>query len=168
MTPQSPLPSPLLAESSEIHLRPRPEVATFHYRGDVRGLFTELASAYGVTAEFDDSVQPKTVRFYVDDVDFFTALNLACRVSKTMWTPLDTHQLLIAKNTPENHKQFDRMSLATFVVPGGSTPQEATELVNSLRNICDFQKISPWTKWSRGSARAPGNAAAPAPRSCSN
>ncbi|MGC2057400.1 MAG: hypothetical protein WA653_04010 [Candidatus Sulfotelmatobacter sp.] len=141
--PAKPIPSPLLAESSEIHLRPRPEVATFHYRGDVRGLFTELASAYGVTAEFDDSVQPMTVRFYVDDVDFFTALNLACRVSKTMWSPLDTHQLLIAKNTPENHKQFDRMSLATFVVPGGSTPQEATELVSSLRNICEFQKISP-------------------------
>jgi general secretion pathway protein D len=141
--PARPTPSPLLAESSEIHLRPKAEVATFHYRGDVRGLFSELTSAYGITAEFDDSVQPMTVRFYVDDVDFFTALNLACRVSKTMWSPLDTHQLLIAKNTPENHKQFDRMSLATFAVPGGSTPQEATELVSSLRNICEFQKISP-------------------------
>ena len=141
--PARPTPSPLLAESSEIHLQPRPEVATFHYRGDVRGLFTELASAYGLTAEFDDSVLPMTVRFYVDDVDFFTALNLACRVSKAMWSPLDTHQLLIAKNTPENHKQFDRMSLATFAVPGGSTPQEATELVSALRNVCEFQKISP-------------------------
>jgi len=60
-----------------------------------------------------------------------------------MWTALDTHQLLVAANTPENHKQFDRMSLLTFAVPGASTPQEATELVTSLRNICDFQKISP-------------------------
>jgi len=25
-----------------IHLQPRPEVATFHYTGDVRALFTEL------------------------------------------------------------------------------------------------------------------------------
>jgi tetratricopeptide (TPR) repeat protein len=133
----------LLANSTEIHLLPKNDRATFHYRGDVRGLFTELASAYGVTTQFDDSVETKTVRFYVDDVDFFTALNLACRVSKTMWTPLDTHQLLIAKNTPDNHKQFDRMSLATFVLPGVSSPQEATELVTSLRNICDFQKISP-------------------------
>jgi tetratricopeptide (TPR) repeat protein len=133
----------LLANSTEIHLLPKNDRATFHYRGDVRGLFTELASAYGVTTQFDDSVETKTVRFYVDDVDFFTALDLACRVSKTMWTPLDTHQLLIAKNTPDNHKQFDRMSLATFVLPGVSSPQEATELVTSLRNICDFQKISP-------------------------
>ncbi len=132
----------LLADSGEIHLEPKNDRATFHYRGDVRGLFTELASAYGVAAEFDESVQTKQVRFYVDDVDFFTALSLACRVSKTMWTALDTHQVLLAADNPENHKQFDRMSLATFLVPGASTPQESTEMVTSLRNICDFQKIS--------------------------
>src|SRR5712691_6740829 len=37
-----------LADSAEIHLQPKSERATFHYRGDIRGLFTELASAYGV------------------------------------------------------------------------------------------------------------------------
>jgi type II secretory pathway component GspD/PulD (secretin) len=131
-----------LADASEIHLQPKAERATFHYRGDVRGLFTELASAYGVSAQFDDSVAAKTVRFYVDDVDFFTALGLASRVSKTMWTALDAHQLLLAADTAENHKQYDRMSLGTFSVPGANTPQEATELITSLRNICDFQKIN--------------------------
>jgi general secretion pathway protein D len=131
-----------LPDSMEIHLQPKTERATFHYRGDIRGLFTELGSAYGVNPEFDDSVTAKTVRFYVDDVDFFTALRLACRVTKTMWTPLDGHQLLIAADTAENHKQFDRMSLGTFAVPGVTTPQEVTEMVTSMRNICDFQKIS--------------------------
>lgn len=131
-----------LEESLEIHIQPKGEKATFHYRGDIRGLFNELASAYGVQPEFDDSVPAKTVRFYVDDVDFFTALTLACRATKTMWTPLDAHQMLIAADTVENHKQFDRMSLGTFAVPGAVTPQEVTEMVTSLRNICDFQKIS--------------------------
>jgi Flp pilus assembly secretin CpaC len=132
----------MLADAAEIRLEPKAERATFHYRGDVRGLFTELASAYGVSAEFDDSVEPKTLRFYVDEVDFFTALQLACRVSKTMWTALDANQVLIAKDSTENHKQFDRMSLATFKVPGATTAQEAAELITSLRNICDFQKIN--------------------------
>jgi general secretion pathway protein D len=140
--PTQPVMAALLADASEIHLQPKAELATFHYSGDVRGLFTELALAYGVTAQFDDSVAAKRVQFYVDNVDFFTALSLACRVSKTMWTAMDEHQLLIAADTTENHKQFDRMSLATFTVPGATTPQQATELVTSLRNICDFQKIS--------------------------
>jgi general secretion pathway protein D len=132
----------LLADSGEIQLQPKAELATFHYRGDVRGLFTELASAYGVKTEFDDSVAAKTVRFYVDDVDFFTALHLACRVSKTMWAAMDTHKLLIAADNTENHKQYDRMSLATFAVPGATTPQQANEIVTSLKNVCDFQKTT--------------------------
>jgi Flp pilus assembly secretin CpaC len=137
--------SSTLTDAGEIDLQPKAERATFHYRGDVRGLFSELGSAYGISTEFDDSVQAnaaKTVRFYVDDVDFFTALRLACRVSKTMWTALDLRQVLIAADTTENHKQYDRMSLATFAVPGASTQQETTELVTSLKTICDFQKIS--------------------------
>jgi general secretion pathway protein D len=83
------------------------------------------------------------VRLYVDDVDFFTALNLANRVSKTMWTALDPHQMLIAADKPENHRQFDRMSLGTFIVPSSvTTPQEANELVVALRNVCEFQKVT--------------------------
>ena len=131
-----------LTKSTEIHVHPKDEQATFHYTGDVRGLFTELATAYGVTVEFDDSVPAKNVRFYVDDVDFFTALDLACKVSKAMWTPLSDKQFLIAANTPDNRKQFERMSLATFAVPAANTPQQTTEVITALRNVCDFQKVS--------------------------
>ena len=131
-----------LAQSTEIHIHPKNELATFHYEGDVRGLFTDLATAYGVSAEFDDSVAARRVRFYVDDVDFFTAADLACKVSKTMWTALSEHQMMVAANTPDNHKHFDPMSLATFAVPNANTPQETTEVVTALRNVCEFQKIS--------------------------
>jgi len=131
-----------LADSTEIHLQPKAERATFHYRGDVRGMFNELSTAYGLKVEFDDSVAAKNVRFYIEDVDFFTALNLACRVSKTLWSPLSAGGFLVAADTAENHKQFDRYSLGTFSVPAAVTPQEITEMVTSLRNVCDFQKIS--------------------------
>jgi tetratricopeptide (TPR) repeat protein len=41
------LPAPL-AESTEIHLDPIESRATFHFTGDSRSLFTQLASAYSV------------------------------------------------------------------------------------------------------------------------
>ena len=41
--------SATIADDGEIHLQPKAEQATFHYRGDVRGLFNELGSAFGVT-----------------------------------------------------------------------------------------------------------------------
>jgi general secretion pathway protein D len=131
-----------VADSGEIRLQPRDDRATFHYTGDARGLFAQLSAAYGVSAQFEDSVQPRQVRFNVDDVDFFTALKLACQISKTMWAPLDAHQMLIAADNQENHKQFDRMSLRTFILPAHSTPQEATDLVNTMRTILDLKFVS--------------------------
>ena len=111
----------LLADDGEIHLQPSDELATFHYSGDTRGLFTSLASAYGVSAEFDDTVPTKQVRFNVDDVDFYTALKLACEVSKTMWAALGAHQLLVAADNSENHRHYDRMWLRTFILPEHSS-----------------------------------------------
>ena len=131
------------SDAGEIHLQPNDQRATFHYRGEVRGLFAELASAYGIMAQFDDSVVSRQVRFTVDDVDFSAALGLACRVSKTMWVALDAHQLLLAADTPENHRQFDRMSLRTFILPAHSTPQEATDVITTMRNMFDLRFVSP-------------------------
>jgi len=132
----------LLIDSGEIHLEPKKDRASFHYHGDSRGLFTQLATAYGLTVQFDDSAQTRQVRFNLDDVDFFTALKLACRVSKFMWAALDQHQLFIAADNPENHKQFDRMSLRTFILPAHSTPQEVTDLVTTMRNMFDLKFVN--------------------------
>ena len=141
--PAVPLASPNQLESStEIHLEPVPSRATFHFTGDVRSLFTQLAAAYSINVQFDDSVETRQVLFNVDDVDFFTALKLACKVSKTMWAPLDVHQMLIARDSPENHRYFDRMSLQTLVLPPHSTPQEATDLITTLRNMFELKFVS--------------------------
>jgi general secretion pathway protein D len=131
-----------IADSGEIHLEPKDGRATFHYSGEARGLFAELSDAFGVSVQFDDPPPTRQVRFNVDDVDFFTALKLACQVSKTMWAALDTHQMLIAAESSENHKQFDRMSLRTFILPAHSSPQETTDLVNTMRTMFDLKFVS--------------------------
>ena len=60
-----------------------------------------------------------------------------------MWVALDAHQLLLAADTPENHRQFDRMSLRTFILPAHSTPQEATDVITTMRNMFDLRFVSP-------------------------
>lgn len=139
-------PDPLLArvsESDEIHLQPSDDRATFHFTGDARSLFAQIAAAYKVTVQFDDSVPNRRVTFNVDNLDFFTALRLACQVSKTMWAALDSHQFLLLADNTENHKQYDRMSLRTIRVPPHSTPQETTELINVIRNTLELRFVSP-------------------------
>jgi general secretion pathway protein D len=131
-----------VGESEEIHLQPTKERATFQFRGDVRGLFTELAAAYGMTVEFDDSVIAKQVRFYVDDVDFENALKLACEVGNAMWTPLGARQFFVAKDNAENRKQFDRMSLQTFILPPHSAPAEVQDLITTLKSVLEVRFVT--------------------------
>jgi hypothetical protein len=145
---QAPAPStsqavtPRWSDSPEIRLEPVASRATFHFTGDARSLFNQLAAAYGVKVQFDDSVPSRSVVFNVDDVSFFTALDLACRATKTMWAALDSRQLFVAADNPENHKQYDRMLLRTFILPPHSSPQEATELMTTTRNMLDLHFVS--------------------------
>ncbi len=144
--PQAPAVSPVQPSpwdnSTEIRLQPPDSVATFHFSGDSTTLFTQLAAAYGMKVQFDDSVQPRPVVFNVDNVDFNTALRLACQVSKMMWAALDAHQFLVAADNNANHKQYDRMVLCTFILPPHTTPQEATDMVLAMRNMFDLRYIT--------------------------
>jgi tetratricopeptide (TPR) repeat protein len=134
-------PVALAEESEPIQLMPSDERATFHFEGDIKELFTQLAAAYKMSVQIDDSLAAHAVRFNVDKVDFLTALRLACEVSKGMWVALGPKQVLILKDNPENHKQYDRVMLGTFALPPHSSPQEATELMTAVKSVLEVQKI---------------------------
>jgi len=125
-----------------IRLEPSTGRATFHFTGDARELFTQLTAAYGMNAQFDDSLKARTVIFNIDNVDFLTALELACKVSKSMWVALGARQVLIAENNAENHKQYDRMVLETFVLPSNTSPSEMQELITTLKSILDLKFVT--------------------------
>lgn len=128
--------------SPPIRFQPAEGRATFHFTGSVQDLFKQLAAAYAMTVQFDDSVKTRQVIFNVDDVDFSTALELACKASKNMSVPLGAKQFLIADDTVANHKQFDPMVLRTFVLPPTSTPQEVSEIVSMLKGMLELQKVT--------------------------
>ena len=86
--PKTPAAPQVVAEVEEIRVAPNPALADFHYRGDGRGLLTQVASAFGVVASFDDSVVSRQVRFDIGRADFYTAMAVACQMTKTFWTVL--------------------------------------------------------------------------------
>ncbi len=147
----------VVADAEEIRAVPNPAQADFHYRGDGRALLTQIASAFGVTAIFDESVVSRSVRFDMGQADFYTAMAVACQMTHTFWTPLDSKQILIAAETAQNHRQFDRMVLRTFYLPGVASPQELTDVVNLLRNLFEIRLVTPQPQTSTIIVRAPRN-----------
>ena len=133
----------VVADSGEIRVVPSQAQADFHYRGDSRGLLTQVASAYGVTVQFDESVVSRQIRFDLGRADFYAAMDAACQMTHTFWTPLDSKMILLAAESAQNHRQFDRMALRTFYLPGVTAPQELTDVVNMLRNLLEIRLLTP-------------------------
>ncbi len=155
--PKTQAPPRVLAEAGEVRVAPNPNRADFHYRGDGRGLLTQVAGAFGVTATFDDSVVSRRVRFDIDNVDFYAAMRAACDVTRTFWTPLEEKQILLASESPENHRVFDRMALRTFYIPGVTTPQELNDIVNLLRTLFEIRFLTQQPQAGTIMVRAPQN-----------
>ncbi|MBV8891778.1 MAG: hypothetical protein JO266_07385 [Acidobacteria bacterium] len=99
----------------------------------------------------------RRVGFDIQNVDFFTALRVAGEVTKTFWSAIDEKQILVVNDTPENHREFDRMAARTFYVPANS-PQELNDLGNALRTLFDIRFISPRPSGNTIAVRAPQRA----------
>jgi len=135
-------PPRVVESSNEIIVAPKDGLQTFHFRGDSRPLITQIASSYGITATFDDSVTTRHVRFDVENVDFYEAMRLAGSVTKTFWAPLGPRQVLVAAESTENHRLYDRMAMKTFFIPDVETAQELTDIVNVVRTLFEIKFVS--------------------------
>ncbi len=145
----------VVEDEQEIHLAPAEGKFDFHFRGDSRQLLNQVASKFGVAASLDESVVSRPVRFNIDAVDFFTAMRIAGEGTHTFWTAIGEKQVLIANDTPENHRQFDRMGLRTFYLPGVTAPTDVTDVMNLLRNLFDIRFVNPQLQAGTLAVRAP-------------
>jgi general secretion pathway protein D len=140
-TDEPPKPVSVVEQSVPIELQPSPEHHDFHFRGDSRTMLTEVARAYGIKSQFDDSVQQKRVHFDIEDVNFATAMEAAMAVTKTFWVPLSGNQVFFLTDNVENRRNFEHMGLRTFYVPD-LTDQQLAEMTNSLRVLLNLRYIS--------------------------
>jgi len=147
--PQTTTPAQVVAESPVIRLAPATNLSSFHFRGDIRELFRDIARAYGVSVEVEDSVPFRRVSFDIDNVDFYKAMLAADSVAKTFWTALDSKELLVASDTPDNRRQYERMAMRTFYIPAAADSVPAatgssgvmTDMTNLLKSVFDIRLV---------------------------
>lgn len=150
----------IVQQSPEIEISPAEKLASFHFRGDSKELLSKVAASYGITAQVDDAVPSRHVSFDIDNVDFFKAMMAAGDVTRTFWSPLSEEEILVLTDNPENRRQYERMALRTFYIPGGQTHGETTsgamtDIVNVLRNVFEIRYVSPDASTSTITVRAP-------------
>jgi len=147
-------PAQIVQDSGELHVIPNDVRQEFHFRGDSHSLLTQVAAAFGLKAEVDDSVVSRRVHFDLDSTDFFTAMRAACQVTGTFFAPLSEKEIYLLKNTDENHRQFDRLGMRTFYV-STTVPTQLNEITNAIRVLFDVRFLSQSVPTGEIAVRAP-------------
>lgn len=148
----------VIEESAELHLQPNQNLASFHFRGDSRELLGQIAQAYGVTAQVEDSVQSRRVTFDIDNIDFYKAMLVAGTLTKSFWSPLDEKEMLVVADTPDNRRQYERMAMRKFYIPSAATtPTALNDVMNLLRNLFEVRFVVPNASAATLVVRAPQN-----------
>ena len=132
----------LLASVDQIDLQPGPGKKNFHIQGDTRQLFTQIGTAFGITMMFDQNLTSRSLRFDLENVDFYTVMYIAGKMTKSFWSPISSNEAMIASDTPDMRKQYERMALRTFYVGNVSTQTDLNDLVNVMRNIFDMKLVT--------------------------
>ena len=145
----------IVKSSGPLEVTPKEGKNDFQLRGDSRTVLTQVAQTYGITAEIDSSVESRRVRFYIDDVDFYTAMRAICEVTGSFWTPVSDKEILLLKNTQENHRLYDRMAVRVFDVGFAKTAQQMQEIVGLMRVIFEIRFITGLPGSGRLTIRAP-------------
>ena len=145
----------IVEQSREIQVYPQSGRRDFHLRGGSRELFESAGRAFGLRVSFEESFASRPVRFEVEKVDFATALDLICRLSRAFWVPLSEEEIFVAADTQENRTRYQRMTLRTFYLPDVTSAQEMTELVGVLRTVFEVKLLSQHPDRSLMTVRAP-------------
>jgi general secretion pathway protein D len=131
----------LLASVDEVMVVPKPGRQDFHIKGTTQALYDAIGKAFGIGISYDQSLASKPVRFDVDNIDFFTAMGLAGKVTKTFWAPVSDKLAIVANDTQDLRKQYERMSLQTYYVNNLVAQTDLNDIVNVMRSVFDLRYV---------------------------
>lgn len=145
----------LLASVEEVNVNPKPGRQDFHVRGDTRELYDTIGRAFGISLGYDSALTNQRVRFDVEKLDFYAAMRLAGRVTKSFWAPVSSNRVVVANDNQEMRRQYERMSLQTFYVGNAATPTDLNDIANVLRTVFEVKLVSVVSDKNVISVRAP-------------
>ncbi|HET7871561.1 MAG TPA: hypothetical protein VFL42_03555 [Terriglobales bacterium] len=145
----------VLASVDQISLHPTPAKKSFHLQGDARAVYQQIGQAFGISMQFDQSLNSRPAKFDLENVDFYTATAVAAKMFKSFWAPLAKDEAIVANDTQENRRIYERMTLRTFYVNNVTGATELNDIVNLMRVVFEMRFVTMEQSKSTITVRAP-------------
>lgn len=132
----------LLASVENINLVANSAKKNIHVQGDTRSVFTQIGKLFDVFVQFDDATAGRVLRLDLDNVDFYTVMSIAGKMTKTFWAPVSSREIIVAPDNQEKRKDYERLVVRTFYLGNAGSAADLTDLVNMLRTIFELKFVA--------------------------
>jgi general secretion pathway protein D len=102
-------------------------------------IYRALGKAFGINVLFDPNLKDQQMAIELKEVTAQAALETVMRSAGHFYKAQDPHTIIIAADTPQNHRIYDDQVMQTFFLSNA----EPKEIIALLRSLVDAKKLSP-------------------------
>jgi general secretion pathway protein D len=152
-TPDAPPPPLPIATSEElrearkllppVELQAQPGRQSFDLRADSKGLYQQVAKAFGLDCLFDDDYQASApIHFLLADADYRDALHGLEAATGTFLVPLSKRVFLVVKDTPQKRIEREPTAAIELHLPEATNPQDFNSIVTAVQQAFAIEKVA--------------------------
>ena len=110
---------------------------------DTKVIYETVGKLAGINVLFDPDYTSRRVKIELNNVSLEEALQIIAVESKTFWRPVTPNTIFVAADNPSKRKDLEQSVIKTFYLMNLSQPTELQDVVNTLRQILEIQRIQP-------------------------
>ena len=110
---------------------------------DTKVIYETVGKLAGINVLFDPDYTSRRIKIELNNVSLEEALQIIAVESKTFWRPVTSNTIFIAADNPAKRKDLEQSVVKTFYLTNLSQPTELQDVVNTLRQILEIQRIQP-------------------------
>ena len=114
---------------------------TLMVTNDTKQIYETVGQLAGINVLFDPEYTSRRIRIELNGVTLQDALQIIALESKTFWRPVTSNTIFVAADNQQKRKEVEQSVVRTFSPSNLAQPTEMQDVVNTLRQILDIQKV---------------------------
>lgn len=110
---------------------------------DTKVIYETVGKLAGINVLFDPDYTSRRIKIELNNVSLEEALRIIAVQSKTFWRPVTPNTIFIAADNPAKRKDLEQSVVKTFYLTNLSQPTELQDVVNTLRQILEINRLQP-------------------------
>jgi general secretion pathway protein D len=110
---------------------------------DTKVIYETVGKLAGINVLFDPDYTSRRIKIELNNVSLEEALRIIAVESKTFWRPVTPNTVFVAADNPAKRKDLEQSVIKTFYLTNLSQPTELQDVVNTLRQILEINRLQP-------------------------